>query len=555
MPSQLIIYRAPKFNNQIHLKLAGLKDDLFHKIKSVEYIIFIDNSPLKSINKNTANFTACSFTEIPYKENGNYHGVCKINFSDEKPQIELKSSNITITDIEFEFPDIKKTPELESSTERYFTTKDNFIKRNGFGKYLISILFRPNGYERFVNEHSLKYYESIKSNAVFQRSFTDEECKKNSIGRFAYHATIKGNLTVEEMITITEELSTLEYITYAVLTPDFEGYEPEIQVTKDENKNIEYNIVQTPDFEPQQFYLKNSEGNYVGLNVLDAWKRTTGRAATIRLLEGGLRQDHEDLEGNIIVVSNSSNWEKSNNHATACCGIMVSIKNSYGTSGIAYNASLYFYNLSSSGLEEALRDVSAGDIISVSLGAPTEIDLPLIVERNWWEFIREITNRGALFVLAAGNGGNDISEVFKNGQAEDFGECGVFLAGGCDSREGVRNPSSNYNYHSSHVNAPYSYIASTGYGSENGGYGDSHGPNSYTKNARGTSFSTPQCAGSLALIQSYGIEKYNIFFNREQMLGILQLTGDTEGLDDKIGYRPNVDKALSYIDSKVSGAL
>lgn len=559
----LIIYRAPQFNKQIHLKVVGLKDSAFHKIESVEYNLFIGESskkPARTVTKDAPNFLACSFTDISHKGNEKYYGTCKINYHDATKETELKSTNMEIINFNFNHPDVKKIPETNVDNKPYVTRRKDIDKYKGVEKVYISILFKKNGFDNFKNDSTLAAYNRVKPRVLLQETYTEKERSNNNLGRFAYHATIKGDLTKEEMIDITEELASRDDVIFAVLTPDFEGYEPKLpkSVETEELKNfsIDLKSTDTPDFEDKQWYLKKSRPTLRGLNVINAWSKTTGHAATIRLAEGGLREDHEDLEGNVIVVKNADNWQIQNNHATACCGIMAATKNGYGMTGIAHNASTYFYNLKD-GLGEVLRDVSPGDVISVSLGWPGEIDLPLVVDRSWWEDIREVTNKGGLFVLAAGNGGTNISDAFENGDAEDFGDCGVFLAGGCDSREGTRDPLSNYNYHSSYVNAGFGFIMSTGYGtSVANGYGESHGINSYVLGSlSGTSFSTPQCAASFALIQSYAMEKYNIFFNREEMLAILMETGVKDALEDKIGYRPDVDEALSYIDRKVSETL
>lgn len=424
-------------------------------------------------------------------------------------------------------------------------------------------MFEKGGYDSFQKETNLSAYNKIKSKAVLSKAFSDDDIKNNSLGKFTELYTIENdNLTIDEMIAITEELKSLPYIIFAVLSPVIkdnilwkENTEDEVTVKKDVQ-------TETPDFEHLQGYLEPTSDTLKGLNIRKAWEKTCGSYSTTRHLDlNGIRQDHEDLEGNITVVTNSADWETNNTHSTACNGVIAAKKNGYGITGIVHNGNHFSYASNNSTgtklIADILRDVNAGDIISMSMGIgyyyeDRIIDIPYIALYEWWLGVKEITEeKNAIFVLGAGNSSSDITSQIERGFFTDYGDCGVYLCGGCNKETGKWNPNSNSNYHSSHINAWNEQVVTTGRGTL---YGEEQASNAYHSRMNGTSIATPLAAGTLALIQSYAIEKYNIFLNRDQMLALLQETGSADADHTtphrgKMGHRPDGVKGIEYIDA------
>ncbi|MBO1928967.1 S8 family serine peptidase [Providencia rettgeri] len=69
----------------------------------------------------------------------------------------------------------------------------------------------------------------------------------------------------------------------------------------------------------------------------------------------------------------------------------------------------------------------------------------------------------------------------------------------------------------------------------------------YTDRYSGTSSATPLCSGALALIQSYA-KQHQIILSAWGMRELIRKSTYTEGVNDGIGYRPNVNQLLNEID-------
>ncbi|MBO1916405.1 S8 family serine peptidase [Providencia rettgeri] len=70
----------------------------------------------------------------------------------------------------------------------------------------------------------------------------------------------------------------------------------------------------------------------------------------------------------------------------------------------------------------------------------------------------------------------------------------------------------------------------------------------YTDRYSGTSSATPLCSGALALIQSYA-KQHQIILSAWGMRELIRKSTYTEGVNDGIGYRPNVNQLLTKLIS------
>lgn len=560
MAKEAVIFQAPKFDGNIYTKLTGFKGGVVEKIQTVKYDLFYGTTMHESIVKDAPYYLAATFTNVPDREPEEYYCRILVTYLDDSQEM-FESKKITLKRVEF--PEVKSA--VSHVIDRFFTSRANFRPYTNAEKYYISILFEKNGFDKFEKEKKREAYNKVSSKAVLTKVFSDADIRNNSLGKFSELYTIENdNLTIDEMLDITEELESLPYIKFAVLSPvvkDDTLWEREQNT--EEAITVKKNVQpETPDFSPLQDYLEPSSDILKGLNIREAWKHTTGLHATTRHLDlNGIRQDHEDLEENITVVTNSEDWETNNTHSTACNGVIAAKKNSYGVTGIVHGGNHFSYASNNTAgtklIADILRDAGPGDVISMSMGLiydadGTRVNIPYIAVKEWWEGVKEIVeNKQAIFLLAAGNSSSDITVQIERGYFTDYGDCGVYLAQGCHKETGRHNPWSNHNYHSSHINAWNEWVVTTGRGTL---YGEEHARNAYHAGMTGTSISTPLAAGALALIQSYAIEKYNIFLNRDQMLALLEETGGKEAeypgsKRGKMGYRPDAVAGITFIDS------
>ncbi len=140
-----------------------------------------------------------------------------------------------------------------------------------------------------------------------------------------------------------------------------------------------------------------------------AWSSNlTGKGVKIGVVDTGIA-NHEDLTvaGGVAFTSYTSSYTDDNGHGTHVAGIIGAKNNSYGTVGVANDASLYAVKVLGSDGSGYLSDIIAGidwcitnkmDIINLSLGSSTpSAALQQEVDKAY--------SQGVLVVAAAGNDG------------------------------------------------------------------------------------------------------------------------------------------------------
>nr|WP_249324654.1 S8 family serine peptidase [Enterobacter mori] len=283
------------------------------------------------------------------------------------------------------------------------------------------------------------------------------------------------------------------------------------------------------------------------MNIRAVWDRgEDGTFATVRHLDFGVYRNHEDLAGNITVVS-SRDETKNCDHGTASTGCIAAAKNGRGVTGIAHGCQFYFYDTGN--MDWIVRDAQPGDIVSLDIQLLANGQyIPVTGSKSWWDKINTLVSNGVVVILAAGNGGLDLGS--SSSAFADNGDNGSMLVGACNHKDGRRSYFSNYNHATSLINAWGDWsVTTTGYGTLQKLPGNER---NYTNNYAGTSSATPLCAGALALIQSYAKRHYGVFLNSLEMRELIINTGSREGQGDGIGYRPNVLAATQYLDAMMA---
>ncbi|RXN71302.1 peptidase [Providencia rettgeri] len=354
----------------------------------------------------------------------------------------------------------------------------------------------------------------------------------------------------ESLLQLANLIETFEYVEYCCVTPNTALYTPpQLPFNQNPPENTEQvdNVDDiTPNFNHLQTYLDAPKG----MNIRNAWnKHVNGSKAVVRHLDFGVYKNHEDLKDSKITVVYSRPETEDCNHGTASTGCIVATNNAFGVTGIAYDCQYYFYDTGD--LDILTKHVAPGDIVSLDIQFKiNEKLLPATAIRSWWERIKIMVDKGAVVILAAGNGGLDLN---LPGVMADYGDSGSMLVGACNHLSGTRAYFSNYNQKTSLINSWGDWsVTTTGYSSLQKLPGNNR---NYSKDYSGTSSATPLCSGALALIQDYA--KHNeIVLSAWGMREIIKKSTYTEGVDYGIGYRPNVDDLLAEIDklSQITGA-
>jgi hypothetical protein len=338
------------------------------------------------------------------------------------------------------------------------------------------------------------------------------------------------------------------------------------------------NAKPTPDFEPEQKYLDAPSSISKGLNIRAAWqKQVTGRGARIHFSDGGLFPGHEDLRDNPNLKLVTSQPNDDPNHGTASSGVMLATRNGIGVTGISHDCELYLYdnratdsNGQSLTLKRLLKHVAPGDIVGINRQTANAqalyTVLPSLHDQMWWDVCKELSERGAVVVNAAGNGSSksDSALGIQAGYGVDLsrwplfnnhGEADVILVGACHSWDGKPHQYSNYNFPYRMLNAWGDSVVTLGYGASQDKPGNDR---DYTHRYAGTSSATPMVAGALCLIQSYAMEQHHVYLNGDQMHLLVMASGYQDATlphEQRLpmGARPNVHGALVLLDRILGG--
>ncbi|WP_194792185.1 S8 family serine peptidase [Pseudomonas sp. UFMG81] len=339
----------------------------------------------------------------------------------------------------------------------------------------------------------------------------------------------------------------------------------------------EENARPTSDYEHLQTYLDAPGPQTKGLNIRRAWAQDVkGKGGRVHLTDGGLSPNHEDLRGNPLIHLVESQPNDDPVHGTASAGILVASANGLGATGICHESALYLYQNrapTQTTLQALMQQVIPGDVVvfnrEVADPLAPDTRLPTLHSWLWWDAMKQLVERGAVVVCAAGNGHkkNDRSTGAVSGRGVDLGswryfdnhgDAGAIVVGACESRDGTPSAFSNYNYPHRMLNAWGDEVVTLGAVVDRDLQDLSGTDRDYTDYYSGTSAATPMVAGALSLIQSYAMQQHHIYLNSDQMHLLVSASGYQDATLPQhdtlpMGVRPNVHGALDLLDRILGG--
>ncbi|MEL4012940.1 S8 family serine peptidase [Dryocola clanedunensis] len=387
--------------------------------------------------------------------------------------------------------------------------------------------------------HALLDGGAVKQKTINVDSFAEH----HSIHNYEYYQihSVKDKVKAAD---ICQKVEALDDVVFCSVVPDVKNLAAPAIEQKENVVIRDVAEIPTPDFTSQQNYLAAPKG----MNILPLWEKGyAGQAVNIRHLDFGIYHNHEDFQsGNIIVVASRDESEDCN-HGTASTGCIAASANGFGVTGIAHSSLYYFYDTDY--LDNIMEHAQPGEIVSLNIQTITDDGyLPIIAIKSWWDTIKNITEKGAIVIASAGNGGLDLSNTAI---CPDYGDCGAILVDACNPDNGRRMWYSNYGHYTSMINSWGESVTTAGYSSLQ----DMPGHNrDYTDSFNGTSSATPLCCGALALLQSYA-RKQRLTITPQAMRELIAQSDYLEGLIDHIGRRPNVEQLTRIIDKAIQASL
>ncbi|MFJ2546486.1 S8 family serine peptidase [Pseudomonas sp. NPDC087612] len=515
MQTDLMIYRNVYFDGNIYVKYNGMTT-----FKTTKYQLYRDGKKIAEIDSSENGETICFENQIA----ANYKASFVMELSDGK----ILTGDSMEIDAAFRSPLLPESPPTRSQQK---SLKGGHYLYENVTSHFLEVKFHPGGLEKLKNETSraLTTFARLKSGLTFNLVFSPTTTKKKGLESFADFYRIDGPIATDELIPVATELETLDYVIYCSVTPDTRNMQPpELPLTgapATEEQQHASNNSTTPNFNSLQGYLDPTRG----MNVRHHWERKNGRLAVVRHLDFGIYRNHEDLR-NVFVMSSRPETQDCN-HGTASTGCIVGTNNGFGVTGISYNCSFYFYDTSY--IDWIVRDARHGDIVGIDNQFSRDGKLlPMIDNKSYWDKIQVLTNRHITVILAAGNGGLNLSTP---GVMNDWGDSGSMLAGACSSSTGRRLSFSNFGHITSMISSWGENVTTTGYG----GLQSAGNNASYTRSYNGTSSATPLSVGAIAVVQGHSLEGGG-YYPPDTFRSLLERLGYTEGVTDKIGYRPNV---------------
>jgi subtilisin family serine protease len=451
--------------------------------------------------------------------------------------------------------DIKSSAKAKSQNLNQTTkaTKQVFSKIDGIKHYFLTVKLDSESSFGRLKRHALTA-QSLLFKVKGQTDYRKFPSNKLLGDILPNLYDIDPHCEFDDLVNMAKELEKLDYVVYCTVSPDLKELAPPdlplpmpLLPVKD---NVDANS-DTPHFVDLQTYLRESSTveSIYGMNVLAAFARMRyGQGATVRLWDGGIHSDHEDLKGNMTVLGIGEGLN-ARDHGTASAGCIAAINEGdeglprTGVVGIACRSDFSFYSYDY--LTQLAVDSVPGDIVAINAQWYEDGKfIPLIHGRREWDLVKALTDNGVTVILAAGNGHLDLSEAA--GHINQFGDSGSMLVGACRPDEGRKAAGfSNYGHSTSLINSWGSGVVTSGYGDLQKMPGNDR---NYTAGFSGTSSATPLSAGALASIQGYCISQSGAYIGPYLMRDILKSTGYTEALKDGIGHRPDVWGAMKYLD-------
>jgi hypothetical protein len=331
-------------------------------------------------------------------------------------------------------------------------------------------------------------------------------------------------------------------------------------------------LPQPPNFEPMQGYLTTPSD---GINAQAVWNLPGGTGAGIKVadIEYSWNLTHQDLSPTTLLGPQPVDPFNDTNHGTAVLGEIGSLRNGWGTTGIAYESTMYvvaantsFSNDVGAAITQALGTLGPGDVILIEqqttgpnyTGQPPGTQFGLVpVEwySNYYNSIVMAVGNGVIVVEAASNGSQNLDDAIYGGWFAPAHDSGAIIVGAGAA------PAANGGSNADRSRLGFSNYGSTvdlqGWGEAvwTTGYGDpdaynAEGPNLfYTRSFGGTSGASPIVAGACILLQSTYFAETGVKLSPTQVRDTLRATGSSQQngtfpATQNIGPRPDVLAAL-----------
>ncbi|WP_162290823.1 S8 family peptidase [Vibrio coralliirubri] len=313
------------------------------------------------------------------------------------------------------------------------------------------------------------------------------------------------------------------------------------------------------DYQPIQDYLNAPEdkrNNYAvgGVDAYYAWDIAGGDGSGITVIQkeiGQWNEQHEDLPNSVVQFSGS----QVDQHGTASMGIMGGINNGYGVTGIAHNASFGRAGSSSDNFPAMISYLKPGDVIQIGIqigmgnvaGCTKNCWLPMESSALWFDFIKELTDKGINVIQAAGNGGLNLDHPDFNGKYDrSVRDSGSNLVGAVCAVSGKTAGFSNYGSRIDNSSWGCWDVVTTGYGSLSSNYNAN-----YTDSYAGTSSANPIVAGATAALS--GVAKAYDISIAPKLRQLLVETGTPVGDQRYIGTQPDLERAIETLLGNTDG--
>jgi hypothetical protein len=297
-------------------------------------------------------------------------------------------------------------------------------------------------------------------------------------------------------------------------------------------------------YQPQQGYLNAAPG---GIDADYAWTQLAGQGGNVWItdIEFAWNLSHTDFNATLVgpAPSAAASTLANMNHGTAVLGEMASLNNGVGTTGIAYNSTLFVvthspnagYNMANA-VTTAANAMREGDILVLEVqtdgpAAGTTDYVPIEWESQaTYDAIRNAAAAGTIVVEAAGNGSQNLDDpIFNTGHSPfraDHDSLAIIVGAGAVTAGGLADRSRlDFSSFGSTVDLQGwgEQVVTTGYG----GLYSADGANSfYTSTFNGTSSATPIVAGACAVLQSHHkVTNVGAVLTPYEMREILRATG------------------------------
>jgi len=313
---------------------------------------------------------------------------------------------------------------------------------------------------------------------------------------------------------------------------------------------------------PNYVSLQGYRGPNPGLNMDAFWLMGNARGAGIKLAdcEYWYDPDHEDLCGVIPEPGQTPRPEVVTNgwhhHGTAVLGELVGAANGYGVTGLAPDATAYFFpewtveggSRRTTAIAQAAATVGAGDVIllemQTSITGGTNYG-PAELNSSVWTIVRNATDAGIIVVGAAGNGNQNLDSTTYDAYRAR-GDSGAIIVGAGTAT--AQHSKLSFSTYGARVNVQGwgGSVFTLGYGNHAQLGGDTR--QAYTAGFSGTSSASPFIAASCAALQGFAVANIGRRLTPSEMRGILVSTGwPQQGTGGAIGPFPNLVAAASAV--------